>query len=86
MKQKSKTLKQRSVGSVSGAVKCKTVKEYDNYINSLKEEAEALHIRILDMSCDLSSIKRKMEVAISERNKKAAKKAQKVAKEAGNKS
>ena len=86
MKQKSKTLKQRSVGSVSGAIKRKTVKEYDNYINSLREQAEALHIKLLDMSCDLSSLKRKMEIAINERNKKAAQKAQKVTKEAGNKS
>lgn len=78
--------KQRSLGNVLRAPRLKSVKDYDSYINSLKEEAEALHIRILDMSCDLSSIKRKMEVAISERNKKAAKKAQKVTKEAGNKS
>lgn len=86
MKKKEKTLKERSVGDVSTPVKFRTVREYDSYINNLREEAEALHIKLLDMSCDLSSIKRKMEIAINERNKKASQKAKKVVKEAGDKS
>lgn len=75
--------KQRSLGNVLRAPRLKSVKDYDSYINSLKEEVEALHIRILDMSCDLSSVKRKMEIAINERNKKATKKVKKAVKKAG---
>ena len=83
---KKEVLKERSVGDALKTVKCKTVREYDSYINNLREEAEALHIKLLDMSCDLSSIKRKMEIAINERNKKASQKAKKVVKEAGDNS
>ena len=78
--------KQRSLGNVLRAPKLKSVKDYDFYINSLREEAEALHIKLLDMSCDLSSIKRKIEVATYERNKKASKKTKKAVKKTGNNS
>lgn len=78
--------KQRSLGNVLRAPRLKSVKDYDSYISSLREEAEALHIKLLDMSCDLSSIKRKIEVVINERNKKVAKKTKKAVKKAGSRS
>lgn len=63
-----------------------TIKDYDKYIQSLQKEAETLHIQLLDISCDLSAVKRKIEVASIERSKKIAKKAKKESKKAGVKS
>ena len=63
-----------------------TLKDYDKYIQSLQEQAEELHIQLLDVSCNLQAIKRKIEVATIERTKKASKKNKKAIKEAGIKS
>ena len=59
-----------------------TVKDYDKYIQDLKKEAEELHVQLLDRSCNLSALKRKIEVANVERQK-ITKKTKKAAKETG---
>lgn len=62
-----------------------TVKDYDKYIQALKEEAEELHVQLLDMSCNLSALKKQLEIANIERQK-ITKKVKKTAKETGIKS
>lgn len=62
-----------------------TAKDYDKYIKSLQEDVEQLHIQLLDVSCNLSSLKKQLEVAKIERTK-ITKKAKKTTKEVGVKS
>ena len=77
--------KHPSIGNKSIKRRMSKVKDYDKYIKSLQEEAEELHIQLLNMSCDLSALKRKIEVANIERQK-ITKKTKKATKEAGVKS
>lgn len=72
------------VGSES-VKRCLTAKDYDKYIKSLQEEVEQLHIQLLDVSCNLSSLKKQLEVAKIERTK-ITKKTKKATKEVGIKS
>ena len=71
--------------AVLRAPKFETVKDYDLYINSLQEEAEALQIKLIRISQDLSAVRTKIGVITNERYKKTAEKAKKAAKKAGNK-
>lgn len=77
--------KERSIGAVLRAPKFKTVKDYDNYINSLQEEAEVLQVKLVSLSTDIAAIRRKIEVITYEKHKKASEKVKKEAKKAGNK-
>lgn len=81
-----KASKKRSIAAVLRAPKLKTVKDYDTFINSLQEEAEALEIKLVNMSCDLAAMRRKIEVVTYERNKKITKKTKKASEETGGES
>lgn len=73
------------IGNKSIKRRISKVKDYDSYIESLQEQAEELHIKLLDMSCNLSALKKKIEVASVERQK-ITKKTKKAVKETGVKS
>ena len=62
-----------------------TVKDYDKYIKSLKEETDKLHVQLLSVSSTLSALKKQLEVAAIERQK-ITKKTKKENKEVGVKS
>ena len=62
-----------------------TVKDYDKYIKSLKEETDKLHVQLLSVSSTLSALKKQLEVAAIERQK-ITKKTKKANKEVGVKS
>ena len=75
--------KHPSIGNKGIKRRVSTAKDYDKYIKSLQEEVEQLHIQLLDVSCNLSALKKQLEVAIIERDKKASKKAKEKVEKAG---
>lgn len=66
---------ERTVEDILKSPKLKTTNDYVKYIDRLKDEAESLKIKLLDISCDYEAVVRKIQLMESERYEKANKKA-----------